>query len=548
MGGSRLASVTNLKCLDELKSFSRIADLIGHWARETPEAEALIAEGERLSYAELMLAIDRCARSLLALGVGRGDRVAVLCTTGPRAFVIFYALCRIGAAWVGLNPRHRRQELSYVVEDCQPKALIGIAEFEDRDYRGDLKALARDSTSLRTTISLDGDIEGFMPFEEMLAHSHELEDQQFVTAVDAVSGEDCACIVYTSGSTGKPKGAMLPQGGICRNYRNSAARVPTQPCRVLNNWPMDHIGGLLDLSMYVLVYGGTLILARRFEPTHSLDLIENEKVTFIFQTVSQTLAYLALPDFGDRNLSNIQAMFWGGEPLPPALLREVQHLAPLHFVGYGMTECCGSIMRSEVGASFEVLTNTLGKPLPGIEVCLVDEVGNPVEAGEVGKIWARGAGLNPMLGYLNRPEATAEIIVGDPVGGDGWLCTGDLARLRPDGNLAFAGREKQMFKSGGYNIYPQEIEAVLEAHPRVSVAAVVSVPDPTYTEIGFAFVASAQGQQLNAEELGAFCRDKIANYKTPKRFEVRAELPSLSSGKIDKKKLAEEARVLYQKR
>ena len=228
--------------------------------KKHPAAEALVSNGRRIDYAELERLVDECARAFATRGIARGDRVAVLCTTRWESFVMFYALCRLGAAWVGLNPRHKLSELQYVVEDSAPTTLIGMAGFEDRDYRTELIALSTQCPSIRQSIALTGKIAGFDSFKAILNSATEIDDADYREAIDEVSGEDAACVVYTSGSTGKPKGALLPQRGLIAVQTGMAELYSVQPFRALNNFPMDHVGGLTDIALLGLVQGGTIIL------------------------------------------------------------------------------------------------------------------------------------------------------------------------------------------------------------------------------------------------------------------------------------------------
>ncbi|NND83516.1 MAG: AMP-binding protein, partial [Acidimicrobiia bacterium] len=239
--------------------------------------------------------------------------------------------------------------------------------------------------------------------------------------------------------------------------------------------------------------------------------------------------------FREFDLSSVEYIIWSGAAAPEPLLEVLATFDATLATSYGMTETVGSVTYTDLDAGFEVLANTIGKPDPRYEVKVMRPDGTESEVGEEGEIWVRGDCR--MLGYFNREDATKETI--DP---DGWLHTGDLAFMRPDGNLTLVGRLSEMYKSGGYNVYPREVEMVLEDHEALVLAAVVGVPDPLYREVGFAFVQAQPGASVDLDGLRAYCRTRLANYKVPKHFEVIEEMPFLPVGKIDKLRLAEMAR------
>ena len=517
---------------------ARIDAWVRHWAEKTPAAEALVSNGRRIDYAELERLVDECARAFATRGIARGDRVAVLCTTRWESFVVFYALCRLGAAWVGLNPRHKLSELQYVVEDSAPTTLIGMAGFEDRDYRTELIALSTQCPSIRQSIALTGKIAGFDSFKAILNSATEIDDADYREAIDEVSGEDAACVVYTSGSTGKPKGALLPQRGLIAVQTGMAELYSVQPFRALNNFPMDHVGGLTDIALLGLVQGGTIILQERYCASDAFAAMVDERVTMMFQTVSQCLDYAGLAEFRDSDLSSLQLIMWGGEPVSAEVVDTWRPKCATHLSAYGMTESCGAMIVTTPQTPLENISTLIGQPIPGVEVALLDDTGEPVATGATGEICARGAVL--MLGYLNCPEATAETI-----DAAGWLHSGDLAAEDAQGNIAFVGRKKEMFKSGGYNVYPREVEAVIEKQDGVGMTAVVAAPHPKFAEVGIAFVEPEPGRTVCVHDLNSALRGELANYKVPKKIVVRDKLPTLGSGKTDKKQLAAEVATYF---
>lgn len=506
----------------------RISDYPFLHARQKPDAEALVWEDVRLSWRDLAGRIERCARALLAAGVARGDRVAMLSTPRPEFVTVFMAATRIGAIWVGLNPRHRLDELSYVIGDAAPKVLFAIPSFEGRDYGGDLAALTAPGSPVQRLVTFGDALPGLSTgFDAFLAEGDAAHDDAYAAAVAAVSPDDAACIVYTSGSTGEPKGALLPHRGLVRSYGVQWARWRVDPLRVVNNHPINHIGGLGDTNCYALIAGGTQVFMERFDARVMLSVTERERITLWGQVVTIFEMVTRLPDWADYDLSSLQFIWWGGAPAPASLIEAISEICPRNATFYGMTETCGSVTYVDPDASLEEKAATIGRPIPEVAVRLADADGRAVARGEPGEIQVRGDLV--MLGYFNRPAATAEVI-----DVDGWFHTGDLAVERADGNYRIVGRLKEMFKSGGYNIYPREIEVALETHPDVALAAVVPVPDDLYQEVGAAFVIANPGASLDGTVLDRWCRERLANYKVPKRFFVRDALPLVAVGKIDK--------------
>lgn len=269
----------------------------------------------------------------------------------------------------------------------------------------------------------------------------------------------------------------------------------------------------------------------RPDPAAMLDVIERERVTMLGGVPTLYQFLTAVPRFATADLSSLQMIAWGGAPMPLDLVKTYRQRANAKLMAlYGMTEVTGSITFTDLDADDETLAHTIGKPDPNLNVRLMADEGNTCNVGEPGEIQLSHASV--MLGYYNRPEATRRAFTGD-----GYFRTGDIAVQRADGNLELVGRRQDMFKSGGYNVYPREIELCLESHPEVALAAVIAVPDPTYYEVGHAFVLPQVNTRVDAAELSAWCRERLAGYKVPKHIVVTADLPLLPVGKIDKQAL-----------
>jgi len=512
----------------------RISDCPRDVASRDPTREAAVFGGERLTYGELADRVDRCAQALLAHGIRKGDRVAMLSDPRPEYMIVLLAALRIGAIWVGLNPVHRLDELRHVLADCRPRLLFAFRRLRGEDRSETLDALARELSFLERVVRLDDeDAHG----RDFLRGDAPLGAAILRGAADAVRLEDPAIIVYTSGSTGRPKGAVLTHRNISRCAAVQLELVPVAPLRALCNLPISHTVSTSEIVAYALMGGGTVIFQERFEPGAVLAAIERERVTFLLQIPAMLQRILAAAATRRYDTSSLQAVLFLGAPLSRQAIAGLRELGGTVYTGWGLTESTTSATFTEAGDDIDVLAETVGRPTPAFEVRIVGPDGLPVPRGQAGEIQVRGDCV--MRGYYGLPDATAEAI-----DDEGWLRTGDLGRFDANGRLRFVGRLKDMFKSGGYNVYPREVELALESHPAVALAAVVALPDRLYHEVGCAFVLRAPGARLDEAEILAHCRARLANYKVPKRCFVRDSLPLLPLGKIDRPKLRAEALAL----
>lgn len=513
----------------------RISDYLDWHAARTPEAEALVLGGERIRYRQLKKKVDALARALMAAGVAKGDRVCVLQTPHPEYFVTFLAAASIGAIWVGLNPRYQLQELSHVISDADPHLLIARSRIAGRDYSDDLAALQGLACNVERTVIFAGDpvVAGAEPMEGFVDRGRQVSDEDLTARRMNCGGRDPCMLVYTSGSTGKPKGAVLHHEGVCRFSLEQNRLWPLSPYRSLNYFPINHVGCVLDCSTPALVAGGTMVMMEQFDPVRSMELIQSERISIWGSVPSVFQMQLALPDFDKYDLSAVQLIVWEGAAMPADLIEPLRRITPRLATNYGMTETTSAITIVEPTDDLDVLANSVGVAFPGVEIRLAGPDGGEVGKGATGEVQARSAGN--LIGYWKQDTATRDAFTDD-----GFFRTGDLAERRQDGRYRIVGRIKEMYKSGGYNVYPREIETALEAHPAVALAAVVSVPDPVWQEVGVAYVTLKS--EATTEQILAHCRAHLANYKVPKLVVFESELPLLPIGKIDKVTLSRRAR------
>lgn len=512
----------------------RVSDYVQWRAQQQPDATALVLDERSISYGELDLQIERLARALLAAGVRKGDRIATLQTPHPDYVTVFLATVSIGAVWVGLNPRYRLGELAHVVTDAEPCLLFTRLAVAERGYADDIAALKAACPSLRRVVAFDGEAaaDGVQDMAGFLAGGAEIGDEALAAARAACGGRDPCLIVYTSGSTGSPKGAVLSHAAIAQFSITQNQLWPVQPHRALNYFPINHIGCVVDCTLPCLIAGGVMVFMEQFSVAGSLEIMARERLTMWISVPSVFQMQVSSPEFDAARLDAVQLIVWEGAAMPRPLIEQLRGICPRLATNYGMTETTSAITVVTPTDDLEILSETVGMPFPGVEVRLANPDGSPLGDGETGEVQTRSP-LN-LLSYWRRPEATAAAFTPD-----GFFRTGDLAVQRPDGRYRIVGRVKEMYKSGGYNVYPREVETALELHPAVDLAAVVSAPDPIWQEVGVAYVVLRT--PATVAELDAHCRQHLANYKVPKRIVIEEQLPLLPIGKVDKPLLAARA-------
>ncbi len=530
----------------QVPELGRISDYSAYWAAHTPEAVAVTLDdgvGTSLNYREFYNQVARISRALLAAGIKHGDRVSVLSTPRAEAFASFLATARIGGIWVGINPRYTAPEIASVISDADPALLITLDGFEGKDFLSAVHEALGSASPQLVVIPTTGSAHPdealraeFLPWADFLATGESVTDQALDTATGRVKPDDPALIVYTSGSTGVPKGALLKHRGLVRLglVEGKAFRVPDQP-RYLCNAPLNHIGGLGDICGVAHVHGGSIVFRERFRPDELVTDLVNERISVLFSGPAILARLFSTPEFVEADLSAIKAVAWGGAAISLQTVAELRKLGVPLTTTYGSTEATVSVTYSDPDADDITLSTTVGRPDPELDVRLLGADGRWItEPGVPGEVCLKHPAI--MAGYWQKPVETAEAFTED-----GHFKMGDLGIWQPDGNLTLVGRVREMYKSGGYNIYPRELEEVIEAHPNVRLAAVVPRPDERYQEVGVGFVEPLPGARVTPKELDTWCRQRLANFKIPKEFRILEELPSLPNGKVDKQLLRERA-------
>jgi fatty-acyl-CoA synthase len=500
-------------------------DVLGERARLTPEKTALVevASGRRFTYAELDARACRAARVLgERYALAPGDRYAVLAANGVEFLDLFFAAGKSGAIVVPLSTRATARELEMVVRDAGARVLCYSAE-----HATTAATLAGAVASLRC-IALDGGGNtGDGVWEDELGS---LPDAAWRR--QAVPPESVYTLLYTSGTTGQPKGVMVPHRMLAWNAWNTVVNWQLREDDVSPIFtPLYHAGGLGAFLLPLFAIGARVVLHRGFDATEVWRTIESEGATVVLGVPTIWKMLLEAAEFASVDLRHVRWLISGGAPLPLYIIEAFGVRGVAFKQGYGLTEVGVNCFTMTVAESVRK-AGSIGKPLAFTEAKLVDDAGaEVVDSGVVGELLLRGPHVS--LGYWQQPAATAAAL-----DDDGWFHTGDLARRDAEGFFTIAGRRKEMLISGGVNVYPAEIEGELLLHPAVEDAAVVGVADPTWGEVGVAFVV-ARGEEPAASDLLAFLGERLARYKLPKRFLFLPALPRTAYGKVVRSELRE---------
>jgi long-chain acyl-CoA synthetase len=489
-----------------------LADNLTKTAAARPDAPAVKLDDIVLSYAALDGASAHVAGLLAARGVGPGDRVGVMLPNVPYFPVVYYGILRLGAAVVPMNVLLKGRETAFYLKDPGAKAVFAWSDFAEHARTGAAEAGAE------CIEVVPGE------FEKLVGAADP------ITAVEPRDGSDTAVILYTSGTTGTPKGAELTHGNLGSNVEACLGLFsPKSDDVILGCLPLFHSFGQTCSMNTAIAAGATLSLIPRFEPGKALEMFGRDGVTIFMGVPTMYGAMLHDPGADAADTSKLRLCASGGASLPVELMKAFEEKFGCKILeGYGLSET--SPVASFNHPDRERKPGSIGTPIAGVEMKVVDDDGNDVAAGEVGEIVIRGH--NVMKGYWNKPDATAEAI-----DDDGWFHSGDMAKIDEDGYFFIVDRKKDLIIRGGYNVYPREIEEVLYEHPAVREAAVVAVPDDQLGEEVGAAVALKEGQDVSTEELQAFVKDQVAAYKYPRKVWIVDDLPKGPTGKILKREI-----------
>jgi len=491
-----------------------------------------------ISYRQLSDEVEHCARALTAFGLKHGERVAMLSTPRPEFLILFLATLRIGAIFVGLNPVHTIAEQIASIGIAKPRLLFGFASLRGRDNRQLLSMFPGSASSIEQVICYEEVPEFGIPYSRFLQTGTGLSAGEFGTVINRTSLDDVATIVQTSGSTGDPKGALITHGNLAHCALIQHSLFPITPLRILCNVPISHTLCTCDIISFALVGGGTIIFQERFSAEESLAAIEREKITCLIQVPAMLQRILAITERSNSyDTASLELILFLGAAMSEQSIRSLLRIGRNVVTGWGLTEATSSVTYTDLSDDIATIAGTVGRCAPTFEIRIITEDGLIAAPEQNGEIQVRGPCV--MAGYFENPQASRLAI-----DEDGWLKTGDAGYIDENSRLRFTGRIKAMYKSGGYNIYPEEIEAVLSRHPAISAVVVVPVPDPLYDEVGFAFIGSRESEAPTADAMRQYCREHLANYKVPKYFEFAEAFPTLAVGKFDRSALRVVARTI----
>lgn len=527
------------------KDLSQAWHFVEKWAETKPEAEALVFEDDRLSWEDFKKKMDGVARAYLEVGVQKGDRVALLSMARNEFLTTYMAAGKVGAVWLGLSPKFTLDELRYQIGDSQPTVLITLREYLGNDLSENIKTLIKEFSCLKKVLVIGEAFEGTDSFAEFTEKPGDELNEALEKRASEVSDDDEALLLYTSGSTGKPKGVVHTHKSIIENIKVEVEKfLFKETSRALLHFPINHVAADTEIGVAAIMGGGCLVLMDKFDPDATLKVIEKERITALGQVPVMFLLEFRQPDFSKTDFSSIEGFVWAGAAAPKIMIDVLTGICKKTdaklLTGYGSTEVAGFVTYTEEEDDLETLMKSAGKIAPPFELKIVDKNRRELPDGEIGEIAVRGPFL--MKGYFNKPQATAAVI-----DKQGWYYTSDLAYKDDRGYIYITGRVSEMFKTGGENVYPREIEDALESHDSVLFAAVIGVPDEIYQEVGWAFIMPIPGKTTTEEELRDLCKSKLANFKVPKRFFIRQLLPLLSNGKVDKMALKKEISEMLKK-
>jgi fatty-acyl-CoA synthase len=535
-----------------------LGDLLDQRADKAPDKEALVYDYPeiglelRLTFGQYRDVVNRLAKGLIAFGVEKGDHVAVWAMNVPEWIFLQLALAKIGGVIVTINTNYRAAEIEYALRQGDISTIFLIEEHRGNNYLESLYGVAPEIKTIddplnetlrvaslprlkRAVLIGKEPRPGLSLFSDVMALANRVSDDELKARQSSVKPRDVAMIQFTSGTTGFPKGVMLTHHNLINQSRVACTRGDLGAAeRHVTAMPLFHIAGSLGGTIYCLYLGCALIPLIAFDPLKKLELIEREKGTFTFAVPTMLIAMLNHPRFEEFDLSTLHNIYTGATPVPVPLMERIKEkIGADCSIVFGMTETTGAVTQSFSADSFELKATTVGLAQPHTSIKIINAgTGETVKLGQSGELCSKA--FSNMKGYYNMPEKTAETI-----DEEGWLHSGDLAVMRPDGYVNIVGRVKDMIIRGGENVYPAEIEAFLMRHPKIAEAQVVGIPDEFMGEEVCALIRAKQGEEITPEEVREYCKAGISRHKVPKFLRFVESFPLTASGKVKKFELRE---------
>jgi HIP---CoA ligase len=512
--------------------------LLADAAQRLGSAEAIVGGDLRLTYAQLDKAVSTAAAAIIGAGILKGDRVAIWAPNSALWVVAALGLQRAGAVLIPINTRFLGEEAAFILQKSQAKLLFTTTDFLGRDYPASLAEAAggygaqwpvADLTALEHIVTLTGaPSRGTQSWYDFLALGRGVAAADVEDRAVSVTPDDLSDILFTSGTTGRPKGAMCTHGQTLRAYAvwNNVVGLREGDRYLIVN-PFFHGFGYKAGWLAAILAGATILPLQTLDVPTVLEVVRAERITVLPGTPTLFQTMLEHPAYSRDGVDTLRLVVTGASTVPAELLHRIRDEVGFEHIvtGYGLTETCGIVSMSRYTDPLDVVASSAGRPLPGIEVRIVAPDGAAQPTGTEGEIVVRGYAL--MRGYLDEPAQTASTI-----DAHGWLHTGDIGVLDEGGRLHITDRLKDMFIIGGFNAYPAEIEQILSRHPDIAQVAVIGVPDERMGEVGAAFVIARAGRTITPDDVIAFSRTNMANYKAPRHVYIVDELPLNASGKV----------------
>jgi acyl-CoA synthetase (AMP-forming)/AMP-acid ligase II len=519
-----------------------IPGLVRRAAHRFGEREAVVDDNGaiRLDFRRLEELMVASTRAAMAAGLQPGDRAAIWAPNIHQWIGAALGVLGSGGVVVPLNTRFKGEEAAYVLGKSGARLLFTVTDFLDTDYVAMLRATDVDLPALEHVVVLSGDApDGTIPLREYLAAGERVDVADANARIDAVSPDDLSDLIFTSGTTGNPKGVMVTHGQSVRVYDAWTDVIGLREGdRYLIINPFFHAFGYKAGWMSCILRGATIVPFKVFEVPNVLEMVTKERITVLPGPPTLLQGILDHPDRDSYDLSSLRLTVTGAAAVPVRLVERLREEMTFETIitGYGLTESTGTTAMCRHDDDPDTIANWSGRAIPDTELRIVDEAGNELPRGEPGEVLTRG--YHVMRGYFDEPEETAAAI-----DADGWLHTGDIGVMDERGYVKITDRKKDMFIVGGFNAYPAEIENLLMGNDQVAQAAVVGVPDDRMGEVGMAFVVPRPGASIDPDELIAWAREHMANYKAPRAVEIVDALPLNASGKVLKYELRERART-----
>ena len=522
--------------------FETIAKLVRLAAAEHGDAPAIIDGDESLSFSELAAESNRVAKALISSGIQHGDRISIWAPNMWEWVVIALGAHSVGGVLVPINTRYKGGEAAFLLQKSKVRTLFTVTGFLDTDYVALLRLADAELPDLRDIVVMRGEApEGTVSLGEFLARGTDVSDAEADARANAVKPDDLSDILFTSGTTGKPKGGMCTHAQSLRAFHDWSDIAGLRAGdRYLVVAPFFHSFGYKAGWLAALMMGAAVYPQPVFDVDQVLARIGKDQISMLPGPPALYQTILSHPNLESFDVSSLRLAVTGAASIPVQLIHDMRDVLKFESVvtAYGLTESTGCVSICRQGDDVETIANTSGRAFPGVEVRVVDPEGNELGRGEPGEILVRG--YNVMRGYFDEPEKTREVI-----DADGWLHTGDIGIMDERGYLQITDRLKDMFIVGGFNAYPAEIENILSKHDAIAQVSVVGMPDARLGEVGAAFVVLKPGAVLTEDELIAWSRDAMANFKVPRKVEFVDALPLNATGKVQKFTLRDRLRTEY---